>query len=149
MKHRRWMERDARQLCDEPAALVYCTVVMPAQETAQHPANNRCDEPVALLVANDHAHCFVLVENAVDCNKTLRTNDHLRVRGGLYVTKPVGGETKGTHHGRFRAFFPILQDLQDGVAAQASSTPDMDEQQEPVSKQPSALPAVQTHRKPK
>ena len=99
--------------------MVHCAVVMPPKETAQHRTDDGCDEPVALFIAGDHPHCFLFFEDA------------------------VGGETKGTHHGRFRAFFPILQDLQDGVAAQASATPDMDEQQKTASEQPTALPTVQ------
>jgi hypothetical protein len=116
---------------------------------AEAAADDRCDEPVAPLATCDHPHRLLLSEEAVGGDEASGTDDDLRVWRRLDVAQPVGIGTKGAHYDRLGTFFSILHDFQNGVAAQASAAPDIDQQQEPVSEQPAALPAVQVHWGPK
>jgi hypothetical protein len=58
-------EGDQRQLCGEAAAVGRRAAVTPAREKTQHRADDRCDEPVAALIAGDHRYSLFLVEEAV------------------------------------------------------------------------------------
>ena len=138
-----WSESDQWELAGEPSAILRRAAVAPTQKMAQHRADERCDEPVAALVAGDHRCCFFVVQETMRRRKASGTDDHLGVGNGLDVAQPACAPTKGTHHDRLRPIFAILQNLQDRVTAQAGAAPGMVQEQETMSEQPTAFPPVQ------
>ncbi len=123
-------------------------VIPPTEQPAQHRADDRGYEPVTPFVAGQHADPLFDAEDAIAGPEPPGADDHFGGWNRLDVAQPVGVAPEGANYHRLGTLPPILDDFQNGVAAQSGPPPHMDQQQEPVSKQPAASPPVEKHRRP-
>ena len=144
-----WPEGDQRKLPDESMAIVVGPTILPAQESAENPANEWCHEPVSEFVVTYNVDCFLFTQKAVRCLKVPSADDYLFVRGRLDIAKPVGTPAKTTHHHCFRTFFSVVHHFQDRLMAYAGTPARVCQQQETFSEQRAQAQTVEIDRRPK
>ena len=94
---------------------------MPPEQPTQFKANNRGDEPIAVLVVFHHLRGLFFTEKTVRCGKVLRTDRHLFVGLCFNIANPVGVGTESIYHHHLGTFLPVVDDFQNGLAPEASA----------------------------
>jgi hypothetical protein len=56
-------------LVDKSAAISFARAIFPSQQPSKARANDRGNEPVAMLVMLDHSGCFLFTEKTMGCDK--------------------------------------------------------------------------------
>lgn len=105
---------------------------MPAEQPTQSSANNRRDEPIAVLIPFDDCHCFVFTEKTVRCDEMLSPHRHFFAGLCLNIANPGRGTESIYYHNR-GTFFRVVDDFEEGLTPQASAAASVGQEQAPFS----------------
>ena len=121
--------------------------ILPAEESAENPANKGSHEPVSEFIIPHDVHGFVFTEETVRCLEVPGADDHLFIWGRLDIAKPVGIPAKPAHHYCFRTVFSVLDHFQDGLMAFAGTPASVREKQKAFSEQRAQAPTKEMNRR--
>jgi hypothetical protein len=139
----RWPEGHERQLLDCPPTGGGRAVVAPAKETAQHPPDDRRDEPVAALVVGEDPFCLVRREDAMHRHEALAAAPNLVCQPGVDVVKPSGPPAPARGHDGLPGARVVSNDLEDRLAVQPRLPARVDEEEEPVAQEDAEMSVIE------